>query len=239
MNMKIVRGWEYAVQGDYHRNLDPNWSYTPTYLRKREKVRQFMMSIDKASLVVDVGCGEGVIVEEFLAKGYNIVGIDANYESEFVRKGDARNLPFPDGSVGAVLLLDVLEHISFVDQPVVLSEIYRVLAPDGALLAAIPNLAHFSSRFQMAFNGRLDRTDSEINHVGERPLQENLRLVRSAGFTIDSVVGVTFSVPLLYRRLICRKPARYRWLHDAMEPLASLWPGLALLDIVRSRKPKV
>jgi len=30
----VYRSWEYARHGDYHRNLDPNWSYTPTYLRK-------------------------------------------------------------------------------------------------------------------------------------------------------------------------------------------------------------
>ena len=233
------RGWEYATKGDYHRNLDPNWSYTPTYLRKRVRVREFMDSIDKNALVVDVGCGEGVIVEEFLRKGYNIVGIDANYESEIVRKGDARKLPFSDQSVGAALLLDVFEHIPYIDQPIVLSEIHRVLVPGGAFLAAIPNLAHFNSRFLMALKGRLDRTDNELDHVGERPLQENLRLLRANGFTVDSIVGVTFSAPFLYRRLICRKPARYRWLHDAIEPLASAFPGLALLDVIWCSKPGV
>src|SRR5690606_41824389 len=50
-----------------------------------ENVREFMDKVDKAALVVDVGCGEGVVVEEFLEKGYNIVGLDANYESEIVR----------------------------------------------------------------------------------------------------------------------------------------------------------
>jgi len=29
---KYYRCWEYSKKGDYHKNLDPDWSYTPTYL---------------------------------------------------------------------------------------------------------------------------------------------------------------------------------------------------------------
>jgi 2-polyprenyl-3-methyl-5-hydroxy-6-metoxy-1,4-benzoquinol methylase len=29
----------------------------------------------------DAGCGEGVLVEEYMAKGFDIDGIDLNYES--------------------------------------------------------------------------------------------------------------------------------------------------------------
>jgi hypothetical protein len=36
------RGWEYARKGDCHRNLDPNWSYTLTYLRKMQHARRFL-----------------------------------------------------------------------------------------------------------------------------------------------------------------------------------------------------
>lgn len=40
-------GWEYARKGDYHRKLDPNWSYTPTYLRKMHYVRSFFRVAQK------------------------------------------------------------------------------------------------------------------------------------------------------------------------------------------------
>jgi len=121
------RGWEYAKQGDYHRNLDPDWSYTPTYLKKMYYVRQFLDSLPKGTRILDAGCGEGVLVEEYLAKGYSIQGIDLNYESEIAKRGDILNMPFKDESFDVVLLLDVFEHLSFMDQPKALKEIHRVL----------------------------------------------------------------------------------------------------------------
>lgn len=230
-------GWDYATRGDYHRNLDPNWSYTPTYLRKRQEVRKFMEGVSRHELTLDIGCGEGVIAEEFAGQGYRIKGVDANYEGGLVVHGDVLDLPFCDGEAGAVMFLDVFEHIHYADQPKALSEILRVLRPGGRVLMTIPNLAHINSRFQMFFRGRLDRTDIEINHVGERPLAENIALIRGAGFELTSLKGMTFTVPIVYRKLICRHAARLRWLHDVMEPLAAALPALAMIDVFCCRKP--
>jgi SAM-dependent methyltransferase len=231
------RSWFYATHGDYHRNLDLNWSYAPTYLRKREIVKGFMADRTRSGLILDIGCREGVIVDEFAERGYNIIGIDSNYANDTVRYGDVLNLEFGDNSAEAVLFLDVFEHLHFQDQPKALSEIRRVLMPGGLLFTTIPNLAHFNSRVRMALRGRLDRTDIETNHVGERPMEENLSQLRSAGFKLEQVTGITFTVPLLYRQIICRRPARFRWLHDLMEPLAACMPSLAMVNVIRCRKP--
>lgn len=226
-----IRGWEYARLGDYHRNLDPGWSYKPTYLRKLSVVRSLLDDLPRASRVLDVGCGEGVLVEEMRRAGLAIEGIDLHYRSEYVTQGNVLALPYPDGSFDAIVLLDVFEHLAFADQPKALAEIRRVLKPSGLLIASIPNLAHLTSRVALLIRGRLDRSDSEMNHVGERPCGENLRLLRDAGFAIDQTTGITLTVPWLYRRLICRHPTRLQWIHDALEPLARLAPGLALLNV--------
>lgn len=228
------RGWEYARRGDYHRNIDPNWSYTPTYIRKNEFVRRKVCNLGKEVRILDAGCGEGVLVEEFTSRGFRIEGLDINYESDYVRRGSILSLPYYEEAFDAVLLLDVFEHLSFVEQPVALSEVCRVLKQGGKLIASIPNLAHWNSRFRMLFFGELDRTDIDINHIGERPFRENRILLRKAGFSIEQIKGVTLTIPLIYRRVICRYPARFRWLHDLLEPIAR--PSLALLDIFICRK---
>jgi len=228
------RAWEYAKHGDYHRNLDPNWSYTPTYLRKMAFVDRKVRDAGPGVRILDAGCGEGVLVEAYRNQGFQIEGLDLNYESEFVRRGSVLDMPYEDGSFGMVLLLDVFEHLAFADQPPALAEIRRVLDHRGLLLASIPNLAHWNSRFRMAVFGQLDRTDRETNHVGERPFVENRRLLREAGFQIEEIRGVTLTVPILYRRVICRRPAAFRWLHDLLESLAV--PSLAMVDLFVCRK---
>ncbi len=125
------RGWEYAKYGDYHKNLDPDWSYTPTYLKKMYQVRKFLDSLPKKTKVLDAGCGEGVLVEEYLNKGYTIQGIDLNYESKIVIKGNILDMPFEEKSFDVVLLLDVFEHLAFSNQPKVIKEIQRVLSGGG------------------------------------------------------------------------------------------------------------
>jgi hypothetical protein len=65
-------------------------------------------------------------------------------------------------------------------------------------------------------------------------MAEYLELLTAAGFRPDRLIGVTLTVPLVYRRLVCRWPRRLRWLHDLTEPLAARLPGLALLIVVIS-----
>jgi ubiquinone/menaquinone biosynthesis C-methylase UbiE len=224
------RGWQYETAGDYHRNLDLNWSYAPTYLQKMAIVRKFLESQPPEVSILDVACGEGVLVEEFRSKGRNIQGIDLNYESEFVKKGNVCSLPYPDASMNTVLFLDALEHLTFVDQSKALREIYRVLHPQGTLFLTVPNLAHFNSRIQFLFRGRLDRTDAETDHLGERPIWENLQLLEQHQFKIVEYSGLTFTLPIIYSRLIRRNPAKFRWLHDALEPFARSLPSLAMFN---------
>lgn len=228
------RGWEYAKKGDYHRNLDPNWSYTPTYLRKMEFVQKIIEDSGKKVRILDAGCGEGVLVENFRLQGYQIEGLDLNYESKYVLHGSVLEMPYDSETFDLVLLLDVFEHLAYGDQTKALTEIKRVLTKGGLFIASIPNLAHFNSRFQMVFRGQLDRSDIETNHIGERPLCENRALIQQVGFQINQIKGVTLTVPYLYRRIICRCPARFRWLHDFMEPIAT--PSLAMINIFVCRK---
>jgi 2-polyprenyl-3-methyl-5-hydroxy-6-metoxy-1,4-benzoquinol methylase len=230
----VYRSWEYARQGDYHRNLDPNWSYTPTYLRKMAFVKDFLKKFPDKAHILDAGCGEGVLVEELRAQGRHIQGIDLNYASQHVLCGSILKLPYQSEAFDMVLLLDVFEHLQYADQPQALGEIYRVLGKEGQFIASIPNLAHLNSRFRFSLAGKLDRTDDETNHVGERPFSENLKLLRNAGFDVVTIKGITFTAPFLYRWVICRHPAYFRWLHDLLEPLAT--PSLAMINIFICQK---
>ncbi len=96
--------------------------------------------------VLDVGCGGGLLAEEFARLGCAVTGIDPSENSiEVAREhaalseldiayesGVAEDLPFSDASFGAVYCCDVLEHVS--DVGATIAEIARVLEPGGVFM---------------------------------------------------------------------------------------------------------
>ncbi len=97
-------------------------------------------------LVLDAGCGGGLVAKGLAAAGAVVVGLDRSLGSLQVARravppggagrfeavgGRLERLPFADGTFGAVVAADVLEHVA--DLPAVVREITRVLAPGGSL----------------------------------------------------------------------------------------------------------
>jgi SAM-dependent methyltransferase len=228
-----AKSGEYADRGDYHRRPDEAWDYLPTFLAKLEYVRGYLAALAAPTRVLDAGCGEGILVEEF-ADRLAIEGVDPNYESPHVRRASILALPYPDTSFDRALCLDVLEHLAYAEQPRALAELHRVLARDGELLVSIPNLAHLQSRVHFLLTGRLIRTASEVKHPGDRPIAEYLRLFSQAGFTVVERRGIFPTVPVL-TAWIRRRPAERAWLHRTLTRLLPI-PGLAFLNLVRLKR---
>lgn len=96
--------------------------------------------------LLDIGCGGGVLAEEFACLGCRVTGIDISAKSLAVARAHARSkglsieyqtgsateLPFDGGSFEAVSCCDVLEHIPEWEQ--VIAEVGRVLKPNGLFL---------------------------------------------------------------------------------------------------------
>lgn len=229
----VVRSGEYAARGDYHRALDPNWEFYPTYLAKLRAVRRYLDALPASARVLDAGCGEGVIVEEYAGR-MAITGVDANYQSAHVKQGSLGALPFPDGSFDNVLCLDVLEHLSFEEQPRALAELHRVLKPGGELFVSVPNLAHLQSRVQFLLRGRLIRTASESKHPGDRPVFEYRALARRAGFQLVRTQGIFPTIPVV-THFIRRYPRALLPLHRALTALLPI-PGWCFLTLLTFRR---
>ena len=229
-----VRRAEYAARGDYHRALDPAWDYYPTYLAKQEYVRKYLDALPAGTRVLDAGCGEGLLVEDYAAR-LSIAGIDPNYASAHVQQASLTALPFPDGSFDRALCLDVLEHLTFGEQSQAASELFRVLRPGGEALVSVPNLAHLQSRVHFLLRGRLIRTASEQKHPGDRPAAEYVALARRAGFEVVHRRGIFPTVPVL-TRLIRRHPAAMLPVHRLLTRLLPV-PGWCFLNVLRLRRP--
>jgi SAM-dependent methyltransferase len=229
----VVRRGEYAARGDYHRAPDPAWEYYPTYLAKLEAVRAWLDALPADTRVLDAGCGEGVLVDEYATR-LAIEGVDPNYSSSRVRSASLLALPYEDAAFDRAMCLDVLEHLTFEEQPQALAELYRVLRAGGELLVSVPNLAHLQSRIHFLLQGRLIRTASEHKHPGDRPASEYVQLGERAGFVLERRRGIFPTVPVL-TRLIRRHPRALRGAHRLLSRLLPV-PGWCFLNLLTFRK---
>jgi ubiquinone/menaquinone biosynthesis C-methylase UbiE len=184
--------------------------------------------------VLDAGCGEGILVEEYRST-LRIEGVDANYTASHVRPGSVTDLPYGPSTFEHVLCLDVLEHLPPAEQPRAFAELYRVLVPGGMALLTIPNLAHLQSRAHFLLQGRLIRTASLDKHPGDRPLCEYVAMAERAGFGVRQRRGIFPTVPVI-TALIRRHPRRLAWLHRALTRLLP-FPGLCFLAVLTLAKP--
>ena len=223
-------GGEYEERGEYHRQLDRNWKYYPVYVHKMAFVSKYLEQQPRDAKIVDLGCGEGILVEQYRNQGFDIVGVDYNYESDCVLRGDITKLDFDDASLDLVMALDVIEHLDFEQQEKAIREIRRVLRPEGRALLTIPNLAHFASRVTFALTGKLLRTSTIDRHKGDRPIGEYIDLCRNHGLKLVSRRGLFPTFPLI-SALTYLAPSRVVGLHKVYNSLLAP-PGYCFLNVL-------
>lgn len=109
--------------------------------KKQKKIIKKYFATRADDQVLDIGCGTGEFSVFFPAENY--IGIDIDLDNikyankHYQRKflvADGKKLPFKNNHFTKVLVLGVFHHLSDANAQMVLSEIKRVLRPDGRLL---------------------------------------------------------------------------------------------------------
>jgi ubiquinone/menaquinone biosynthesis C-methylase UbiE len=102
--------------------------------------------VEQGTTVLDVGCGEGYVLDELLARGVgNVQGVDIvdirrNKHYPF-RLYDGQTLPFPDRSFDVVVLSFVLHHVPDERKLALLEEALRVSRAKVVVVEDTPSTA--------------------------------------------------------------------------------------------------
>jgi SAM-dependent methyltransferase len=123
--------------------------------------------------VLDVGCGTGALGALLRARGHRVTGLELVPEVA-ARAGEVldevvcadvedRPLPFPPGSFDAIILADVLEHLT--DPWTVLRDCVALLTPGGRVVVSVPNVQNLDV-IRRLLCGRWDYRERGILDVG-------------------------------------------------------------------------
>jgi len=144
-------------------------------------------NISSGSDVLDLGCGAGMLAL-LKRKNVNLTGVDLSTECALAAKRNGYDasfsaslsqLPFADNSFDYVVTLDVLGHVAFEEKDAVLTEIKRVLRPDGVTLHGIECTDQEGRRRFNEMNEEELRRFVEIDgHVGLEEEQQHAERFR-------------------------------------------------------------
>jgi len=185
-----------------------HWRRTPLGDVTERLVRKLILEMAgplEGRRVLDVGCGDGTHSLGAAAAGARVTGVDASPEMlEAARKrakergvgaalevGDARSLPFADGTFDVVLAVTVLCFIEDVD--LAIGEMARVLRPGGRIM--VGELGRWSVWAALRrVRGWLGASTWRIARF--RSAAELSRRLAGAGLLIERVEGAIYYPPI-------------------------------------------
>jgi 2-polyprenyl-6-hydroxyphenyl methylase/3-demethylubiquinone-9 3-methyltransferase len=159
------------------------------------------------AVLVDLGCGAGLLAPHITTKGYAHLGVDlvpsalaqARAHGVVTFRADVTRLPLRDGCADVVTAGELLEHVG--DVPAVVAEACRILRPGGLLVLDTLNATRLS-RF-------LTVTVAERILPGVAGVHDPDLFVDPGRLTSECA---RHGVRLMVRGLRPRFPAMARWL---------------------------
>ncbi len=190
---------------------------------REDQLRRLLPRLKGTSPVLDLGCGEGLLLDLLKETGERGEGVER--QGRYAKAGRARGLTIHRADVlaflkralpsryGAVVASHILEHLPPPRVPEMLAACSRVLRPGGTLLILTPNPRNIGVITQ-TFWGDLEHTRPYALHL-------LTRLVEQAGLRIVEAGDDPYT----------RQPG---WLHRPLNWLRRLlvgnyWPGADLL----------
>ncbi len=145
----IERRFGSADRDDFAAVIHPDSPPWFNILKDRIQHRAWILGLEKAAIpsgstVLDLGCGTGRWIRRYVQRGMSPVGLDATDgmlrraaargSASSLTLGHIQELPFRDATFDLVSDVTVIQHVQTRDHQQILSEMARVLRPDGYVL---------------------------------------------------------------------------------------------------------
>jgi len=143
--------------------------------------------------ILDFGCGDGSFAAALFSRidyGSDIdedalkIARNFNIYTNLIHTGDTQ-ISLPDGAINSAISNSVLEHVR--DLGAVMSELSRVLAPDGILMFSVP-VRQFARDLRVFF-GRVEseQVNADFYHRNLLETEEWEALLTKNGFSVVSI----------------------------------------------------
>jgi 2-polyprenyl-3-methyl-5-hydroxy-6-metoxy-1,4-benzoquinol methylase len=169
---------------------------------------QYMWNVDIGYLgstdhmqIVEIGCADGLLAVELAGLGFTIIGVEpeAYLREQFERNAalsgltdnctviaaEVEHLPFASGTVPAIIMTEVLEHLQ--EPSAALREIARVLTPGGRVCLSVP-----TKLTETIFSALHPRYVHNATHLQRFSRRDIALLAQQAGLRLDRVEGRNF-----------------------------------------------
>lgn len=209
--MDIKNGDTIAIPGDYQfRAINDGPAIQRFWHHSKKMAITKYLPAQTGDMVLDVGCGSGVITAFLGQSGARVVGVDINQEAvefatttyasgnvSFVRGLVDRPLPY-DAQVDKIYCLEVIEHVFGNQAAEMLQEFRRMLKPAGRVFLTTPNYRSVWPVIEWLMDrSGLVPVMAEHQHVAFYHRRNLRSLCEESGFKVRTLTSMNFLAPWL------------------------------------------
>ena len=148
LGLELMAVKQYYLNERYDWTRDPKgFEYCYHHYRKWETWDAIKKHIEPEHIVLDVGCGTGLITNNLSRSRYRTVALDLNRWALCQMNGkpyvvkaqaDVESLPIQDDSVDIVIATEVIEHLEQPEKTI--GEMLRVCKSGGWIIGTVPSI---------------------------------------------------------------------------------------------------